>query len=472
MKIKQLIKNIMYAFGAQALSMLLSILITIFLPKVLGVEDYSYWQLFIFYTSYGGFFHLGLNDGIYLKLGGKNYEDLNYPVLKANLLFSTLFQSVICLGIPAYTYFFIDITPERQFVLWCTAICIVLTNFFGFFSYILQLTNRIKEYSLGVIINKVLFMIVVILGIVAGWAQFPIYIICFNLALFASSTFVVFRCWKVFAAKPASFQEGLSDTFDNIKVGINLMISSIASMLILGIGRTMIDAKWGIEAFGKFSLALSLSNFLLQFISQISLVLFPTFRRLNSEKIKDYYGLLRIALSTVLSGILIFYMPLYYLLSFWLPKYSESLRYMVILLPICTFDGKMNLLCNTYLKVLRKEKVLLRINILSLVLSTFLCSIGTFVLNNIFIVTIAMVIGVATRSIVSEKYLSKLFGEEIRIQLLIEILLSIIFVCSTWFLGPLYGFVIYLFSYLVFIILKRRELNKLYLWIKTIRLEK
>ena len=49
----------------------------------------------------------------------------------------------------------------------------------------------------------------------------------------------------------------------------------------------------------------------------------------------------------------------------WLPQYAESLRYMVILLPICIFDGKMSLLCNTYLKVLRKERQLFYFNLIS-----------------------------------------------------------------------------------------------------------
>ena len=68
-KRNSVILNIIYAIGAQALSMLLSILMALFLPKVLGIREYSYWQLFIFYISYAGFFHLGLNDGVYLKQG-------------------------------------------------------------------------------------------------------------------------------------------------------------------------------------------------------------------------------------------------------------------------------------------------------------------------------------------------------------------------------------------------------------------
>ncbi|MFR5148686.1 MAG: hypothetical protein ACLTER_03495 [Ruminococcus sp.] len=94
----------------------------------------------------------------------------------------------------------------------------------------------------------------------------------------------------------------------------------------------------GVETFGKFSLAISLSNFMLQFISQISLVLFPTLKRADKKKVKNYYHMLQDLLSFAILGILLGYMPVYYLLRMWLPSVcTESLRYMVILLPVCSF---------------------------------------------------------------------------------------------------------------------------------------
>lgn len=65
---KSLIRNLIYAFSAQGISLILSVLMSMIVPKLLGVEDYSYWQLFIFYIGYVGFSHFGLTDGIYLRL--------------------------------------------------------------------------------------------------------------------------------------------------------------------------------------------------------------------------------------------------------------------------------------------------------------------------------------------------------------------------------------------------------------------
>lgn len=80
-KKNKLINNIIYAFFAQGVSLLLSVVMSLIVPKVLGVEQFGYWQLFIFYAGYVGFFHFGLNDGIYLKLGGSDYDNLDYNLL-------------------------------------------------------------------------------------------------------------------------------------------------------------------------------------------------------------------------------------------------------------------------------------------------------------------------------------------------------------------------------------------------------
>ena len=115
---------------------------------------------------------------------------------------------------------------------------------------------------------------------------------------------------------------------------------------------------------------------------------------------------------------------IYYLLRMWLPQYDESLRYMVILLPICVFDGKMNLLCNTYLKVLRKERQLLYFNLIALVTSFVLCSLGTYILKNVFAVAIFMVVAVAVRSIISEFYLNHLLNAGLPVDIVVDSVMS------------------------------------------------
>lgn len=454
-------QNIMYAFGAQGISMLLSILMSLFLPKILGVREYSYWQLFIFYISYAGFFHLGENDGMYLKQGGKDYNQLDYSLLNTNLFLITLFQIIVMI-VGCVILSINDMADRnRVFVLVCTMIYMIIYNYSGYLSYVLQIANRIKEYSISVVIEKVLFLIAVVIGIITNNALFTIYIILNLAAKCIGLLYSIIKCKEVVFAKICFSKEVIYDFFDNIKVGINLTFSSVAGMLVLGIGRNMIDTQWGVETFGKFSLAISLSNFMLQFISQISLVLFPALKRADENKIINYYHKIQDLLSFAILGVLLGYMPVYYLLSMWLPQYAESLRYMVILLPICVFDGKMNLLCNTYLKVLRKERQLLYFNLIALVVSFGLCSLGTYIFKNVFVVAVFMVVAVAIRSIISEVYLNHLLHVGLPVDIAVDCIMSLIFATGTWFTGAFKGFIIYIFAYLIMCALFRRKIKEL-----------
>ena len=55
-------------------------------PKILGVEEFAYWQLFLLYISYVALFHLGLNDGVYLVNGGKTYDEMDRGSSRASFL--------------------------------------------------------------------------------------------------------------------------------------------------------------------------------------------------------------------------------------------------------------------------------------------------------------------------------------------------------------------------------------------------
>lgn len=85
------------------------------------------------------------------------------------------------------------------------------------------------------------------------------------------------------------------------------------------------------------------------------MVLFPALRQTDKSKRNEIYSSLRDALGILLPIVFVAYYPMQLIFGIWLPDYKESLSYIAVLLPLCTYDGKMQMLCNTYFKVLRKE---------------------------------------------------------------------------------------------------------------------
>lgn len=454
------LKNIFYAFAAQITSLMLSILMSLIVPKLLGTTEFAYWQLYLFYISYVGFFHFGLNDGIYLKLGGKEYEDLDFSLLHSQmvcLLFSQIVIAFVC-GVGSVNF----TVGGRQFVWIAVGLYLVMFNLSGYFGFVFQAVNNTKTYSLSMIIDKLGFLLLLGGLLIGGVKSFQPFIILHLSSKAVSTLYILIKGRRILTAQCCRPLVCAKEICSNVTIGIKLTIANIASLLILGSGRMVIDYVWGIESFGKLSFSLSLTNFFLLFVSQVSMVLFPALRKVDSSEQKTIYSLTRNVLGLFLPIILLGYYPVKLLLGLWLPQYNDSLIYLGLLLPLCTFDSKMQLLCNTYFKVLREEKKLLQINILAMLFSVVSALIGGFVIENITFIAISMVVAIALRSVIAELYLAKIMGSDVRKNLFLEIVLVIAFMILTWFCDTWIALTGYTALYIVFVYLNKQAVISIY----------
>ena len=454
----KIIRAILYAFGAQLLSLVLSVLLSLAIPKILNVEQYGYWQLFIFYTGYVGIFHFGFIDGIYLRLGGCRYDDLNFPLLGKELRIFILSQIVIAVGMIIAGIILIN-DFERSLIIIMTAIYLPIVNISNYFGYIFQSVNKTQLYSFSVMTDKICALIGVVILLLFKCPSVIPYCLVYILGRIICLVYCVWNGRNLIITSCIFSRSVLKDMFENISAGIKLMISNLVSMLIIGSGRMVIDQIWGIETFGKFSTAISLINFTLQFISQVSMVLFPTLRVVNQDKLHEVFQTGQRYLGLILSFGLVLYFPIRIFMYYWLPDYYESMIYLAVLMPICIFDGKMNVLCTTYFKVIREEKKLMIINVISLLSSFVLSLIGGYIAQNMEIIVFGMVLTIIVRSVVSETVLSKIMHISISLNTWIEIILSIVFVGCASILDVKVGFFIYCLCYLTYLCVNYRSIR-------------
>lgn len=464
---KKFKNNIFFAFGAQTVSMLMSIMMSLFVPKLLNVTNFGYWQLFIFYYGYVGFFHFGLNDGVYLKYGGVEYNKLDKDLIGSQFKMGAFFQSIFALLIMLFAFFFIK-DNNRQFVLYATAIVLVINNVALYLGYVFQACNETKLFSISVIIDKLIFLITLLFFLVVRVDDFRVYVCLYLFSKTVSLLYCMYKGKEIVFCKCLPFLKTLFEMTGNIKIGINLMLANIASTLIIGSARFIIDGKWGIEMFGQFSLSISMINFVLLFLGQVSMVLFPMLRQVDEKNQSKFYLGIRDALSLFLPLAFVAYIPLRFALGLWLPQYDDSLVFWGILLPICTFNGKMNLLCITYLKVFRKEKSLLYINLVSMVVSCIFAWIGAYVFNSILAVAVLLVLSIALRSFVSEVYVANIMKFNITKDIILETLMVCVFMSASYFLKNhlWYAFGVTLLAYALFVVLNYKKLNVLKMVLK------
>ena len=463
--IKKFIKNFSYTFSANMISMVVSVILTLIVPKAIGVKEYGYWQLYIFYISYVGFLHLGWSDGVYLRYGGYEYSKLDSKIFVTQFWIMTIVEIIISIVLSVICLLFTN-DLDKGFIWIATFISGVILILRSFLYYILQATNKIREFAIYTITERILYFVLTLIMLYVGIRNYRYLIYVDIISKFISLALSMYSCRRLVFGKLTMVRENICEIIRNVNVGIKLMIANIASMLIIGVVRLGIQYQWNIETFGKVSLTMSISNLLMIFINAVGVIMFPTLRRTSSERLPLLYNAFRCFLMVLLFAMLIFYYPIMSVLSLWLPQYAESLRYMALLFPLCIFESKMSMLINTYLKSLRKESYLLKVNIITVILSVVTTIITVFVFENLSLSIVSIVFLLAFRCIMAENMLAKLLKIDIKKDFIYEILLSIIFIFTSWFIGGTLSVVIYIIFYFCYVILKKKELHNTYILIK------
>lgn len=438
-RISKIIKNFSYTLTSNLISMLISVLMVLFIPKIINLGDYSYWQLFIFYTSYVGLFNIGWVEGVYLKYGGLKYSDLNKRIFSTQFWYFTIYIAVISLILVLYIYARMD-NFDKKFIMYMVSIYILLTVPRGFLLFVLQATNEIKKFSKIMILDRLLYCLFLVLAFAFNFVNYKSLIYIDLISKIITTIISLIICKEIINLKFVSLQQGLRETFDNIKVGIKLLIANLVGLFIIGLVRLGIERNWNIETFGKISLTMSISNLFMVFINAAGIIMFPLLRQIPEGKLPKMYKTMRDMLMIPLFSLFVLYYPMKEILTNWLPHYAESLKYMALLFPMCIFESKVALLINTYLKTLRKEKLILKANIYTLILTVVSIAITIGLLNDLTTTVISIVFLLAFRCIVSEILLARYLKISVEKDIVLELFMTITFMLVGWILNSISGF--------------------------------
>ncbi len=425
-RFREILKSSTYVMLSNFTVLAISVFVILVLPKLVGVEDYGYWQLYLLYVSYIGFFHLGWVDGIYLRYGGKYYQEIDKRVFFSQFLLLTVFQLsvTVCILLLASQY----TSSDRTVIFSAVAVSLTATNLKIFFVYILQATNRIKESAILQSSDRLFLLAFFIILLVGHRIDYINIIWADVLARGVSLAIAMYLCSDIVFSKLSQFKLDIWEVIQNIKSGIGLMFSNVASMLIIGFVRFSIEAKWGVALFGKVSLILSASNLFLVFVNAFGIVFFPLLRRMEEERIKETFLNVRSLLLPALFFGLLLYYPVRWLLEIWLPEYKEGIGYLAFLFPVVIFESRMALLNNTYMKALRLEYKMLTINLCILLISIASVLVTILYFSSMAYAIISITFLLWLRCTVFDIYLAKTLRVDIVFDLICEIVIVLSFI--------------------------------------------
>ena len=126
-----------------------------------------------------------------------------------------------------------------------------------FFRFILQATNRIRAFAFLTLLERLTYLVLVLLGLTLKERSFHFYVATYIGAQAISLTAAVFFCRDIVKTRPERWQNIRRETWLCLTAGSKLMVANIVSMLILGVLRFGIERAWGVVTFGKVSLLLS-----------------------------------------------------------------------------------------------------------------------------------------------------------------------------------------------------------------------
>lgn len=468
---KGFFKTSLYAVISQIISLGCGITTSLLLPKLLGIEQFGFWQYFFLCSSYIGLLHFGFNDGIYLSLGGKRFVDIDKEEYYPQLLLISYVQIIIALLLAMYSYFHEN--GEYQKIFYFLSIYIVVENIYKILSFVMMATDKMQSYSKTVVLDKLSFLLLLIVFFIVFKRYSFENVIYSYIGARAIALLVVFSFFRDlfdFSYWRSSFSMGcLSSVWSNMIAGISLTISNLLSTFIIGSGRFFVEHSWGISTFAKISFAVSLSMFSLAFISQIGLVLFPYLCRMDKAKQRQLLDLLTFFVGVFSMCSFIGFIPLTLIVNSWIPKYVGSLPFLMILCPIALYETRMVLVFNTYFKTFKKQVVLLKINFLSVAFAILCYYIATYLFKDIDMIVWAMLVSLIFRSYCAQFYLYRFLAVmPDKAVIAFELLSSILMIVAYNVFNSMLLFIaIYLISIIILVCLRKNKLKQCLSLIKT-----
>lgn len=451
MNSKKTIKSIVLISFSNILKLISSILIGFVIPKILGVTDYGYYKIFILYMTYIGLFHFGFIDGIYLKYGGVNYNDLNKERFRTYFKFLFILELFISLIGIIITIIFIE--GDKKFIFIMLFINLIAINMTTFFQFISQITSRFKEYSSRIIFLSIANIFIVFLLYIFKLNNYRIYT-----QLIVGTNFILLM-WYVYTYRDIVFGqhrkigEEKKNIIDFFKFGVILLIANLSSTLVLTVNKQIVEIFFSVEQFSIYSFAYSMLAMITIVVSAVSVVLYPTFKNIDFNRlILQYDNMNRFIIVFVIIG-LIGYFPLQWLVPKLLPEYADSLPIFRVALPGLLFSSSISAIKHNYFKVTNKNNHYFYIASFVILLNIIMGLVSYYYFENLITIAISSTIGLGIWYIITEVYMVKKYSVSWKLNTLILFVALILFYMITSINNYIHSGLIYTFLAFISIVL-------------------
>jgi O-antigen/teichoic acid export membrane protein len=329
--------------------------------------------------------------------------------------------------------------PAREFIFFSVAVNILVLGITGNISLVLQAVNRMKGYAFLNAADKIFFTIALVALFAPELRTFWFLIAVDLVGKIAVLIALLFRYPQLYAGSFAGMAVALMEFRENLRSGIQLMAANLSGMLVLGIGRIIIEYFGSVEIYSYYAFAISLANIVLVSIASMSVVIYPNLKRQEDvsylrhfERVNSAYSDFSLLLITSYFAALAFILHV-------ATSYAPVVEFLNVVFVITVLQGKMQLVNNTFYMALRLEGAMLRANLISLLIAGGLSTLGYMLTQSVVSIAYATLLTMLLRVYASEIFLRRHMAGPWSNGPLLEAAVLAGFLALTTFASPIAG---------------------------------
>lgn len=386
-------KNIKAVLLSQVFSNFISLSILLLGLFYLESEKYLEIQLTLTYLVFSGFIHLGIIDGLELRIAGKSISKNNYGALVTILFFLSL--------VPFLFYLILNYNGLKEYIL-IALLAFPLINLNTFLIVLLRSYGFSWIAAYGNIVEKILTLLYIFLT-----AKYSVDLIKFFIFFpILPLLYFIIQLRKI----GVQFDFGINrkQLLVDFKNGSVLMLSNILYSIVSSGSIIVASNFYSNDHVSRLAISISFINLFVGVSSQVSSVIFPL---MSSQFFKDRESSQKSyneIFERYVPFLLIFLVCILYISdNFFKELYTKEniLKYVFVLIPVVYFEVKNQIINIVIIKLRMSLKPYLTISLLSVLFSTIILILSSYFFStNFYIFLYSLICGFIFRFILVSFY--------------------------------------------------------------------
>lgn len=389
------------------------VLVGFLLPKIIGVTGYGYYKTYTLYATYVGMFHFGISDGIYLKYGGVNYNDLNRSKFR---YYTRLFSCIeLVLSIILASVSIVVLNNESRFIFFFLSIYLVFHNLTNYFQVISQSTSRFKELSSRNILQSAcISAMVLLLWVCHKYLTLSVnyrnYIVLYSCVVILLALWYLYTYRDITFGKVEKTDRNWKDIIGFIASGFPLMLANLCTSLILTLDRQFVNILFDTDTYAVYAFAYNMLSLVTTATSAISTVIYPKLKQMDAANMKKQYTDFISVILCLVYGCLCIFFPLNVFVNWFLPKYSLSLPIFRVIFPGLAISSAIMIVMHNYYKALGMTNNYFFKSVVTLAVSGIANGIAYTLFHTTISISVASIITMVFWYLFVEHYFIKTFN--------------------------------------------------------------